>query len=107
MTLESIISDPQTEPLIVLSQNVSRLVERIIQAGEGGRRCDWILNWAKSKHHTFEDPLAIQSDLWILLNVLYEDRKLFLAAFASTFSPGLSGVLFLLWRYIHFDRCVF
>jgi hypothetical protein len=107
MVVEKMISDPQTELLLVLSMGVSLLVQDEIQATKGGRHCDWILGWVRSEHHPLQQPLAIRSDLWILLNMLYKDRKLFLSALASTFSPGLSGVLFLLWRYIDFDRFVF
>ncbi|EUC62770.1 hypothetical protein RSOL_454070 [Rhizoctonia solani AG-3 Rhs1AP] len=45
-------------------------------------------------------PFLLPSDLRSLLGMLWEDRKLYLQALSTTYFPGLSGVMFVLWRYL-------
>lgn len=103
MTIENMKSDPETELLLVLSGHVARVIQDVIQA-PGNRHCNQILGWGSPKH--YPPQLISREDTKTLLILLWEDRTLFLEAFMSTYSPGLSGVMFLLWRYLHLERYV-
>ncbi|KAL5633793.1 hypothetical protein ACGC1H_005849 [Rhizoctonia solani] len=41
--------------------------------------------------------------MWVLLNVLHTNRKQLLVILGSTYHMGLSGLMFLLWRYHRID----
>lgn len=104
MTIDNMKSDSETELMLVLSGHVARVIQNVIEASGGTRRCDWILGWATSR---LELPqLVPREDAKALLVLLWEGRTHFLEAFMSTYSPGLSGVMFLLWRYLHRERYV-
>jgi hypothetical protein len=105
MAVEDMISDPGAQLLLVLSEHVSRLIQTKIEVAQGRKRCEWILGWVGSMGSQRQELLVLRSDALTLLNLLWEDRNLFLAAFMSIYSPGLSGVLFLLWRYLYLERC--
>lgn len=94
--IDRMLLEPKAALLQVLSEHVSKVV---IQAAGDGRHCDLILGWAGLEGQAPEEVLMLDSDVTILLDLLWTDRKDFLRALASTYSPGLSGVMLLLWRY--------
>ncbi|KAG8703935.1 hypothetical protein FRC11_010340, partial [Ceratobasidium sp. 423] len=102
--LNEMLSDSETDIVLILSRHVSMLIQDELHVSKRERDFDWILGWAKSDHHPLQEPFAARSDMWMLLNLLYDDRKRFLSIFTSTYSLGLSGLMFLLWRYHRFDR---
>lgn len=69
---------------------------------------DSFLGWEKIKIY---DPLMSQADALLLLDVLYKGRKDFFRAWLDTRSPGLTGLLYVLWRvvrlngYAYFNTC--
>jgi hypothetical protein len=105
-TTTKMITDSNAKVLVELSGRVSRVIQDVMEETIGGDLgdCDWILGWFKSPHHPQQIPLASRSDASLLLSLLWEDRTLFLKTFMSTYSPGLSGVIFLLWRYLSYER---
>ncbi|KAG8687302.1 hypothetical protein FRC11_007456 [Ceratobasidium sp. 423] len=105
-TLREMLSDPSANLAATLSRRVSELIEEEVQASTHERYFDRILGWAKFKDHAAQEPFALRSDMWMLLNLLYDDRKRFLSVCTSTYSLGLSGLMFLLWRYHRFDCLV-
>lgn len=51
-------------------------------------------------------PIVTQSDALLILDILWNDRKRFLVAWAYSDSPPLNGLLFVLWRCVHIHRYV-
>ncbi|KAH7325306.1 hypothetical protein B0J17DRAFT_229568 [Rhizoctonia solani] len=81
----------------MFSGHVSRVLLDKIHAPHGA--CDWVMGWASTEGHPDSQPFLSSPDLLSLLNVLWENRKLFVQALFRTYFPGLSGVIFVLWRY--------
>ncbi|CAE6449845.1 unnamed protein product [Rhizoctonia solani] len=92
-----------TGPLLIFSDSVAQAVNARIQLGMVGGPCDWVLDWVEGMGSQ-RGAIVPQSDVHTLLILLWEDRELFLKAFAGTYTPGPSGILFLLWRHLHFER---
>ncbi|KDN43452.1 hypothetical protein RSAG8_06041, partial [Rhizoctonia solani AG-8 WAC10335] len=104
--VERMIGDKETPMLQIFSNEVSQVAkEEIEDAYDNDVACDWLLGWAKAPERLQEPPLASRADIATLLNLLAGDCKAFMKAWSSTFSPRLSGVMFLLWRYV-FNKCV-
>ncbi|CAE6488731.1 unnamed protein product [Rhizoctonia solani] len=75
----------------------------------GGREKDaynCIVGWSACPEHPkcSAPPIVSLSDTCTLLNILYEDRRLLLQAFALLCPTGISAVIFLLWRYVSYER---
>jgi hypothetical protein len=51
-------------------------------------------------------PIVSKANALLLLDILWKDRKGLLRAWAETHAPGLSGVLFILWRCVQITRYV-
>ncbi|KAH7323329.1 hypothetical protein B0J17DRAFT_710485 [Rhizoctonia solani] len=100
------LSDSETDMVFILSRHVSKLIQDELLDSKHDRHFDRILGWAISDHYPQQEPFALQSGIWMLLNLLYDDRKHFTFIVSSTYSLGLSGTLFLLWRYHRFDCLV-
>ncbi|CAE7227416.1 unnamed protein product [Rhizoctonia solani] len=64
--------------------------------------CDWVLGWSASSAHPRQTLLLSQSDIAALLQMLWDDRKLFLKYLAlyAAAVPGLSGLFFMFSRYL-------
>ncbi|CAE7168913.1 unnamed protein product [Rhizoctonia solani] len=104
--IEQMMADQNTPMLQLFSIEVSQLVkEEIEDADNNTIACDWLLGWAKAPERAQEPPLASRYDIITLSKILFDDCKSFMKAWSSTFSPGLSGVVFLLWRYVH-NKCI-
>ncbi|CUA74324.1 hypothetical protein RSOLAG22IIIB_11150 [Rhizoctonia solani] len=104
--IERMVGDRETPILQIFSNKVSQVVkEEIEDAHDDDVACDWLLGWAKAPERPQEPPIATRADIATLLNILAGDSKAFTKAWSSTFSPRLSGVMFLLWRYV-FNKCI-
>ncbi|EUC61190.1 MYND finger protein [Rhizoctonia solani AG-3 Rhs1AP] len=104
--VERMIGDRETPILQMFSNEVSQVIKQEIEdAYDDDAACDWLLGWAKAPERPQEPPLASRVDISTLLNILAGDCKAFMKAWSSTFSPRLSGVMFLLWRYV-FNKCI-
>ncbi|CAE6523740.1 unnamed protein product [Rhizoctonia solani] len=92
---------PGTEPFLIFSEEVSRLVYSFLSDSEGADRCDWMLGLRDLKQF---GPFQMLFTAFLghtkLLSVLGHDQKHLSKALTSICSPGLSGVLCLLWRYV-------
>ncbi|KEP49197.1 MYND finger protein [Rhizoctonia solani 123E] len=87
---------------------VTPVVEGIISHSGGRDRQDYncVLGWSSCPTHADHQVQVIVSlsDTRLLMEMLYDDRHLFLKALRSTHSPGLSAVVFLIWRYVNYQR---
>lgn len=104
MTIDNMLADPETELSLLLAGHVSRVIQDEIECAQDEGYCDWLLGWAKSPYHPLQEILVLGDDISTLLGVLWEDRKFFLTAFMTTYSPGICQVMFVLWRYLHAER---
>ncbi|CAE6420806.1 unnamed protein product [Rhizoctonia solani] len=87
---------------------VTPIVEGLI-GGTGGRdreNCCCILGWTLCPRHAQAEVQLIVplSDTRLLMEMLYTDRHLLLKSLISTHAPGLSAVVFLMWRYVNYQR---
>ncbi|KAH7325371.1 hypothetical protein B0J17DRAFT_682184 [Rhizoctonia solani] len=94
--------EPEVEPLLILSEEVSRLVYSFLSDDEGTDRCDWMLGLRdlKGRFGPQQMPFTALIGHTKLLSFLCSDQKHFSKALASICSPSLSGVVCLLWRYV-------
>ncbi|KDN35998.1 hypothetical protein RSAG8_11149, partial [Rhizoctonia solani AG-8 WAC10335] len=71
-----------------------------------GGNCDEALGWSDVAVHHRREPLLSQSNISTLLDLLWDDRKLFLQALSrdDPAECGLSGLLFYLSRYVARER---
>ncbi|KEP46323.1 hypothetical protein V565_205240, partial [Rhizoctonia solani 123E] len=62
---------------------------------------DWVFGWAEPPAHCGRSELLVfESDVLVLMNVLWEDRKSFLKSLLSTYTPGTSIISMLIWQYM-------
>ncbi|KAG8688298.1 hypothetical protein FRC11_005685, partial [Ceratobasidium sp. 423] len=105
-TVSEMIADQDNVLLDVFSRRVSGVVAEETEEAYGhDPACDWILGWVKAPDRPQQPPLASRADIMNLLTILEGDRKAFLMAITSTVTPGLSGVMFMLWRHVHAKWC--
>ncbi|CUA72649.1 hypothetical protein RSOLAG22IIIB_04968 [Rhizoctonia solani] len=96
-----------TEPLRTFSRGISRALIDIISEGEfKGSGWDWVMGWGRTREHMNPERFLLPSDLRSLLSTLWEDRKLYLRALLTTYFPGISGVMFVLWRYLDVNPAI-
>ncbi|KAG8687495.1 hypothetical protein FRC11_007126, partial [Ceratobasidium sp. 423] len=101
-TVERMIGNEEADMLQIFSNQVSRVIkEEIEDAYDDDVARDWLLGWVKASDRPQQPPLASRADISALLNILSGDCKAFMKAWSSTFSPRLSGVTFLIWRYVY------
>ncbi|CAE6489510.1 unnamed protein product [Rhizoctonia solani] len=104
--VQRMIGEEEAPMLQIFSNEVSKVVKEEIEDVYGDdAACDWLLGWAKAPERPQQPPLASRADISTLLNILAGDCKTFMKAWSSTFSPRLSGVMFLLWRYVY-NKCL-
>ncbi|KEP44971.1 hypothetical protein V565_338080 [Rhizoctonia solani 123E] len=86
-TTSRMFLEHNTGPLLIFSDSVHSL--------------DWVEGIGSQRE---PGPVVLQSDVHAILSLLWDDRELFVTAFAATYTPGPSGILFLLWQHLHFER---
>ncbi|KEP51251.1 putative transmembrane protein [Rhizoctonia solani 123E] len=103
MTIANMVSDTETAPILILSSCVSRTLNYEIKMTNGGPACGWVLGWARiqGRSQVRQNAMMLQVDIASILDMLWEDRENFLKTFMAIRSPGLSGVIFILWRYLY------
>ncbi|CAE6538101.1 unnamed protein product [Rhizoctonia solani] len=105
-TISEMIADQDTVLLDIFSRRVSGVIAEETEEAYGhDPACDWILGWVKAPDRPQQPPLASRADIMNLLTILEGDREAFLIAITSTITPGLSGVMFMLWRHVH-AKCI-
>ncbi|KAG8709217.1 hypothetical protein FRC08_018478 [Ceratobasidium sp. 394] len=87
---------------IILAREVDSQFDVIKAGGD----CDWVLGWSASIQHLQQTPLLLRSDILGLLDLLWDGRKHLLLALVPYTPPsfGLSGLLFLLSRFVSRER---
>ncbi|CUA74325.1 hypothetical protein RSOLAG22IIIB_11152 [Rhizoctonia solani] len=105
-TISEMIADQDSILLDIFSRRVSQVVAEETEEAYGrDPACDWILGWIKAPNRPQQPPLASRTDIMTLLVILEGDRKAFLKSVSSTVTPGLSGVMFMIWRHVH-AKCI-
>lgn len=104
--VNSMDSETDSALLLLFSGHAANVIADVLGPHEFPilERCNWILGWDNIGKSNGILPLMSIEDARTLLSILWGDRKLYLMALMSTYSPGLSGVMFVLWRYILFER---
>ncbi|CAE6464783.1 unnamed protein product [Rhizoctonia solani] len=59
---------------------------------------DQILGWIIVERQPKQPPLVTIPDTELLFTILWDDRKMFFKALRSTYYPGISAVIFILWH---------
>ncbi|KDN44353.1 hypothetical protein RSAG8_05617, partial [Rhizoctonia solani AG-8 WAC10335] len=93
--------DHRTHPQLDIMQHLGHYVSSgIFQdlSKAGGDGLDWMFGWNKVEGLPEQYPLVNISDIELLSSMLWNDRKVFFKALKSTYYPGISAVVFVLWR---------
>ncbi|KAG8709495.1 hypothetical protein FRC11_005497 [Ceratobasidium sp. 423] len=101
------MADHQDIPLIqTLARLVDEIVEDAVQHAIGPHKETYncILGWTHCPDHPKRERIVSKADAATLFAVLWDDRVLFLKVMATTVSPVLSSVIYLLWRYVIYER---
>ncbi|CAE6489826.1 unnamed protein product [Rhizoctonia solani] len=103
-------AEPETELLVVFSEEVSQLVCTLISDDQGIDRCDWMLGLRAPKRSFGppQTPFAVGHGPMELMNMPSSGQKYFAKVMGSTYSPSILGVLCLCWRYVNLcqDRVI-
>ncbi|CAE6386138.1 unnamed protein product [Rhizoctonia solani] len=99
MAVANMESDTSTELMLILSGHVSRVIKSEIERGNGGQAFGWAR--VTSQPRLQLTPLMLRCDILQIFSMLWDDRQQFLKTFMMTHSPRISGVIFVLWRYLH------
>ncbi|KDN43036.1 hypothetical protein RSAG8_06359, partial [Rhizoctonia solani AG-8 WAC10335] len=99
LAIQNMIRSPEIETPLAFSSHVARVVQVQSQRAAQGLDCDSIIGWGASDGQ----PLVSLEQAKALVEILWDDRANMLKALTSTYTPALSGLLFLLWRYIYLD----
>ncbi|KAG8729966.1 hypothetical protein FRC11_007660 [Ceratobasidium sp. 423] len=100
--VQLIDEEPNDSIQSILTGYLSNVImAEIADSSTGEECCDWMFGWVDpptGRDHS--KPLITKSDALDLINVLWEDRKLFFRALLSTYTPGASIILLLFWQYM-------
>ncbi|KAG8713779.1 hypothetical protein FRC08_012815 [Ceratobasidium sp. 394] len=85
---------------------LAREVDSQFDVLKTGGDCDWVLGWSASTQPLRQTPLLLRPDILALLDLLWDGRKHFFLALVPYTPPsfGLSGLLFLLSRFVSRER---
>ncbi|CAE6455800.1 unnamed protein product [Rhizoctonia solani] len=100
--MERIHAEHQTrDNTSFLTEHLSQLFLDETQKNPREPRCAWIFGWSDPPAHGGHSGLIVsESDALDLMNVLCNDRKALLKSLSSTYTPGSSIILFLIWQYM-------
>ncbi|CAE6454990.1 unnamed protein product [Rhizoctonia solani] len=100
--MERIHTEHQTrDNASLLTEYLSKLFLDETQESPREPRCAWIFGWSNPPAHSGHSGLIVsESDALDLMNVLCNDRKALLKSLSSTYTPGSSVILFLIWQYM-------
>ncbi|CAE6513653.1 unnamed protein product [Rhizoctonia solani] len=109
-TMESAIETMTDNQHIALIQTLARLVDGVVEdavrhaAGPHKQAYNCILGWTHCPEHPKREKMISRADAATLFGVLWDDRESFLKVMAATVPPVLSSVIYLLWRYVIYER---
>ncbi|KEP49257.1 hypothetical protein V565_104390 [Rhizoctonia solani 123E] len=96
------------EPIRCFSRHVRGVVAEHVNhsaAASAGRNFySCILGWRHCSECPKMTELVSRSDASTLLGMIWDDDKQFMKAMLWTYSPGLSGLVYLLWNYVHYEQ---
>ncbi|CAE6343276.1 unnamed protein product [Rhizoctonia solani] len=96
------------EPIYLFSLCIRGIVAEHIthsaEVGDGQDIYSCVLGWLRCSECPELPELVSRSDTSTLLSMIWDDEKQFTKAMLQTYSPGLSGVVYLLWRYVQYER---
>ncbi|CAE6414596.1 unnamed protein product [Rhizoctonia solani] len=99
--IESIRGDYKTKdnPSILTEFLSVLFVQETAKSLKGDPRCDWIFGWSNPPVHGGHPKLIVsESDALDLMDILWNDRKLFLKTLLSAYTPGASIMILLIWQ---------
>ncbi|CAE6466232.1 unnamed protein product [Rhizoctonia solani] len=89
---EDVPMNPQHDIIQHMGHHVSSGI--FVELRDKRQGClDSIFGWARG-----QSPLVVASDIELLSTMLWDDRKVFFRALRSTYHPGISSVVFVLWQ---------
>ncbi|CAE6417396.1 unnamed protein product [Rhizoctonia solani] len=99
---------PDYPPVMEFSEHIDGAVEQEIQfmvEENEPEYTDWTLGWADFPGQPTKAPLVSLSDAHSLLLSLWGDRRSFFGLIATTFTPCMTVIAHLLWRFVRYE-CV-
>ncbi|CAE6484449.1 unnamed protein product, partial [Rhizoctonia solani] len=101
----NMVADKDNSLMQTFSIHVSAIIEAATShSGKGGETFNCIIGWSHCEDHSNMEELISTTDARLLLFLLWCDRERFLQTMAATVSPGLCGVMYVLWRCIIYQR---
>ncbi|CAE6479854.1 unnamed protein product [Rhizoctonia solani] len=99
---------PHSAAHVLISIEVSSAVHKQFENLVNGGDCDWVLGFSTADNHRRpqQASLLLRSDIEALLDMLWDDRKMFLRALMLDvpIASGLSGLLFVFSRRVAQER---
>ncbi|CAE6477589.1 unnamed protein product [Rhizoctonia solani] len=97
---------PLTSPRFVVSSELSMAMDDHLDELKSKGDSRWVLGWSTSTGRRQQIPLVSRTNVSALCNMLWSDRKRFLevVTLVPPEASGLSGVMFLLSRYLAHER---
>ncbi|CAE6453992.1 unnamed protein product [Rhizoctonia solani] len=99
LAIDNMFRARDIESPLVFSSHVAGAIRVQTQRAAPEFDHDSILGWGPSSKRALIPPEHVK----ILVEIIWEDRANWLKALMSTYTPALSGLLFLFWRYIYLD----
>ncbi|CUA72973.1 hypothetical protein RSOLAG22IIIB_05103 [Rhizoctonia solani] len=101
------MGDTETElsPIEIVSTFAAMAVDKAIEhaSNPGTETYNCVIGWSHCSEHPNKQDAVSRAEAGTLLAILWDDREMFLKAMANTVSPGLSPVVYLLWRYAVYE----
>lgn len=88
----------------LVAMTVEQAIDHASTSTLGKERNNCIIGWSHCREHPGREDAISMADAATLLAILWDDRELFLRAMSNTLSPGLSPIVYVLWRYVIYER---
>ncbi|CAE6422045.1 unnamed protein product [Rhizoctonia solani] len=104
-TITYMIAD-EDSTIRAFSSHVSSIIEEAITHGVGRGRETYncMIGWSQCPDHPQIEEVMSTADAGLLLALLWGDREQFFRVMSTTISPGLCGLVYVLWRYVIYKR---
>ncbi|CUA75527.1 Photosystem I P700 chlorophyll a apoprotein A2 [Rhizoctonia solani] len=108
LLIEDMTTHLNVKPISCFSLHISRVVVDYINHATGVGRSRYtyncVLGWLRCSDCPKMSELVSRSDASMLLRMISDDDKQFIKSMLWTYSPGLSGVVYLLWGYVRNEQ---